>query len=268
MIADGKHIAQSIENELSEKLKALPQKKVCFILFGNDPASRKFIEMKSKVALRLGIAVDVVEEESITSTSRALEIISKTAEQKYDGMVVQLPLPKSLDADLILNAVPKELDIDVLGNLAKLDYKKGVLKSVAPVANAVMEILEFYKVDLLRKNILVIGRGKLVGEPVCSLLSQKEIPFEVIDITTPESERLDLMKSADIIISGVGSPHFLKPDMIKDGVILIDAGTSSDQGKLVGDIDPACAEKATLFTPVPGGIGPLTVVSLFKNLVR
>ena len=158
--------------------------------------------------------------------------------------------------------------LKTLGETAKEAYKNGTSQKIPPVAAAVWEILSFYNVSLADKKVLVIGKGKLVGEPVGEMLSRNGVKYEAIDKDTEEGERLGAIKSADVIISGVGSPHFLKPDMTKEGVVLIDAGTSSDQGRLLGDIDPACAEKAGLVTPVPGGVGPLTTVCLFMNLIK
>jgi methylenetetrahydrofolate dehydrogenase (NADP+)/methenyltetrahydrofolate cyclohydrolase len=247
MIADGKHIAQIMEEKLAKEFFQLSQKKVCFVLLGNDPASKKFIEMKSKVAVRLGIAVDVAQE--------------MMSFDKYDGVVIQLPVPEGMDTQKILDSVPTEKDIDVLSTEAKKTGKP------APVARAVFEILDFYKISLIDKEVLVIGNGKLVGEPVCSILAQKNIPYFVIDKNTDEQVRQEKIISADIIISGAGVPHMIKPNMIKEGVVLIDAGTSEQSGKLVGDIDPACGDRASLITPVPGGVGPVTVVSLFANLL-
>jgi len=117
------------------------------------------------------------------------------------------------------------------------------------------------------KKVLVIGNGKLVGEPVGIMLSHEGIMFDVVNKSTDEITRNEIIRNADVIISGVGIPHLIKPDMIQPGVILIDAGTSEQSGKLAGDIDPACADVASYITPVPGGVGPITVVALFRNLL-
>lgn len=257
MIVDGKHIANILEQELKEQLKNFPQKKVCFILFGDNAASKKFIEMKSKVAIRLGIFVDIVEVPEPVSTSRAMEVVGDAIKNQYDGIVVQLPLPESVESEKILNMIPESMDIDVLGNGKKL----------APVAQAVKTILDVHKIELKDKKVVIVGNGKLVGEPVSKMLSGMNVSYQVIDKDSGEVVRNKLLAEADIIVSGVGIPGMIKPEMIKEGVILIDAGTSESAGKLAGDIDPVCAEKASLMTPVPGGVGPITVVSLFKNLL-
>ena len=257
MIADGKHIAQLLEEKLLGEFANAPLKKVCFVLFGNDPASIQFIKIKTNIAERLGIKVDLVTGPQNMITDQALGLMDEVNKGGYDGIVVQLPLPKQLDTETILNEIPKEKDTDVLGKSEK----------VAPVARAVFEILDFYNISLENKKVLVVGNGRLVGKPVGSELSRRGISYQMVDKDTDDDVRNEKIQSADIIISGAGVPHMIKPDMIKDGVVLIDAGTSEQSGVLVGDIDPACDTKAALITPVPGGVGPVTVVSLFANLL-
>lgn len=256
MIADGKHIAQQIEERLLGEFANAPLKKVCFVLFGNDPASIQFIKIKTNSAERLGIKVDLVTGPQNMITDQALGLMDEVNKTDYDGIVVQLPLPKQLDTEAILNEIPADKDIDTLSHSQKN----------APVAQAVLEILSFYNINLENKKVLVLGNGKLVGKPVTKMLTSKGIVYDVVDKDTDEITKNEKIQSADIIISGAGVPHMIKPDMIKDGVVLIDAGTSEQSGVLVGDIDPACGVKASLITPVPGGVGPVTVVSLFANL--
>lgn len=258
MIADGKHIAQLLEERLLGEFANAPLKKVCFVLFGNDSASIQFIKIKTNRAERLGIKVDLVVAPQGVITDQALGLMDEIIKKDYDGIVVQLPLPKQLDTDAIVNEIPKEKDIDVLSHSQKN----------APVARAVLEILNFYHVVLEGKKILVIGNGRLVGKPIAKMLTEKGLPYKLIDKDTDQEVRNNHIKSADIIISGAGVPHMITPNMIKDGVVLIDAGTSEQSGIVVGDVDPACATKASLMTPVPGGVGPVTVVSLFANLLE
>jgi methylenetetrahydrofolate dehydrogenase (NADP+)/methenyltetrahydrofolate cyclohydrolase len=187
-------------------------------------------------------------------------------EAHYDGIVVQLPLPADIDADMVLDSIPTEYDIDMLSEDAKVQYQKAATMRTAPVAAAVQEILWHEKVILIGKKIVVLGNGRLVGEPIRMLLDRQELPYATIDIETSAHHRLELLQEADIIFSGIGVPHFIAAEMVKEGVVLIDAGTSEQAGKLVGDIDPACADKASVYTPVPGGVGPLTVACIFRNL--
>ncbi len=266
MIADGKLIAHILEQKLSEHSATVPTKKVCFILFGDNPGSKQFVAMKSRVAERLGIVVKVLHYLENISTDEAVRIIQEVSREQYAGIVIQLPLPTGLDRDTILNSVPVDIDIDMLGDEAKKRFLAKKTNIIPPVARAVNEILNFYTVNVREKNILIVGRGKLVGEPIGMLFSVMNIPYNIIDIDTNEKEKIELLQSADIIISGAGAPGFILPSMIKEGVVLIDAGTSEQNGKLVGDVDPLCEKKASLITPVPGGVGPVTVMSLFLNL--
>jgi len=253
MIVDGKQIAAELEKEIKEKLKS--PKTVHFVLFGKHPASEQFVALKSKVAEKLGITAITKTYPESTTTDEAGKIIENISGNS-DGIVVQLPLPKRMDAKKILDAIPPEIDIDVLNEKTKKLFEEGKTDKIPPVARAVSEILKKHDVDLKNKKIVILGNGPLVGQPVSAWLTREKIAHTV---------NTDL-HSADIIISGIGHPHFVTPDMVKDGVVLIDAGTSESGGKFVGDISPDCAAKSALFTPVPGGVGPVTVASLFLNL--
>jgi methylenetetrahydrofolate dehydrogenase (NADP+)/methenyltetrahydrofolate cyclohydrolase len=266
MIINGKQLAQEIENDLSAKFKTLPYKKVVFVMFGDNAASRQFMGIKSRVAEQIGINAEIkIFPESVT-TEEAVSIVAELSNH-YDGVVVQLPLPSHLDVEQVLNAVPAEKDIDVLGSISLQQYKQGISNRVPPVAAAVHYVLDYHNMTFNDEKIVIVGHGKLVGQPVACMFDRMNIPYKIITIETLESDKIELLKNADIIISGAGVSHMIKPDMVKAGVVLIDAGTSEQSGKLVGDIDPECASKALLMTPVPGGVGPITVVSLFKNLL-
>lgn len=265
MIADGRLVAAGLKQKIKEKIEG-QKKEACFIIFGNDPGSRQFISMKCKLAESLGIHTEVLEYTENISFEEIKEIIKKTSSRNINGIVIQLPLPTGFDTQEVLNLVPEELDIDVLGEKTKEDYKNGKTDKIPPVSRAVDEILNFYNVELNNKNILIIGSGKLVGEPVANMFKRRNVIFDVIDKNTDKEKSKKLISEADIIISGAGDSHFIKPDMIKEGVVLIDAGTSEQNGKIVGDIDPTCGIKASLITPVPGGVGPVTLSSLFLNI--
>lgn len=265
MIVDGKLVAEALKEKIKDSISN-SQKQICFIIFGNDPGSRQFIKMKCRFAETLGIKTFVEEHPENVTFNDVKKIIENVISKKYSGIVIQLPLPKDLNPQDILNLVPPELDVDVLSEKTKELYKNGQGTKIPPVARAVRSILDFYGVDLAGKNVLVIGRGMLVGEPVANMLKLDNTTFSQIDKETDEIERLDKLKNADVIISGAGDSYFIKPEMIRAGVVLIDAGTSESEGKIVGDVDPECYQKTSLVTPVPGGIGPVTLASLFLNL--
>ncbi len=266
MIADGKAVAKKLKEKIINNLQNKPQKEVCFVIFGNDSASKQFIEMKCRFAQSLGIKTRVLEHSEDMNFDGVVSVIGEVVQSGVDGVVVQLPLPKGLPVQDILDLVPPELDIDVLSTQSKINYKNNNSNKIPPVSRAVMGIFDFYNIDLNNKEILVIGSGKLVGEPVASMLTLKNIPFKIVDKDTDENITRGSISSADIIISGAGSSYMIKPDMIKDGVVIVDAGTSEQNGKIVGDVDPICAPKCHLLTPVPGGVGPVTLASLFLNI--
>ena len=267
MLVDGNKIAKALEEKLVTELLFSAPKKVCFVVFGGNTATEQFVTMKSRVAERVGIAVTIKRYPDTKTTADAVKLVRAIGNEDYDGIVVQLPMAKGIDIDAVLNEIPPLKDIDVLGTVAKESYAKGKINRTPPVAQAVFEVLESCNVSFKGKKIVVVGQGRLVGEPVHLMLKRMKVPHDIVDIKTTEKEKLTLLKNADIIISGTGVPHGIKLEMVKDGVVLIDAGTSEQAGKLVGDIDTACAKKASFMTPVPGGVGPITIVSLLRNLL-
>jgi len=162
--------------------------------------------------------------------------------------------------------IPIEKDADVLSSVAREEFRNATVGALLPpIVAAVVEIFKNTKVKPLGKKAVVLGTGFLVGAPVATWLTQQGA-----DVTVLNSKSADLsaaLRAADIVVSGAGSPHLIKPDMLKQGVVLIDAGTSESSGEIVGDADPACAPKCSLFTPVPGGLGPIAVACLFGNAV-
>ncbi len=259
MIIDGKKIADEIKGELIKKLKATSLKlRLDVILVGDNVISEKYVERKKRAGEE--IRVDVVAHEllaDITQVDLEEEIEKLNNNERVNGIIVQLPLPAQIDEQKILSLVLPGKDVDALGKEARV---------LSPIVGAVREILERNNIVLENKKIAVVGNGKLVGQPVSIWLTQEGYEVEVIDIDTKNSDAI--LREADIIISGVGKLGLITPDKIKNGVVLIDAGTSESNGRLVGDADPACASKCSIFTPVPGGVGPITVVMLFRNLLE
>jgi len=262
---DGKAVAQDILRDVGVIANVM-QKRVCFIQFGEDTASTEFIARKQRVAIQMGIQADVIHEVSVTTTEGALSVLEEAITHHYDGIVVQLPLPYGIDVDSILNAIPLAQDIDVLSKESMQLFERSQTERMPPVAGAVNALIVASQIDLIEKNIVLVGLGRLVGAPIAALLDRSNILYQAVTAETPEEEKLALLKDADIVITGTGAPHSIKGSMVKAGVVLIDAGTSEQNGVLVGDIDPSCYVKALLYTPVPGGVGPVTVAILFKNL--
>jgi methylenetetrahydrofolate dehydrogenase (NADP+)/methenyltetrahydrofolate cyclohydrolase len=270
MIVDGRAFAREVlarTKARAEKLSHPPH----VVAYAITPtrATRSYLTIKAKSAAEAGCDFEV----------REVLPLSFDA----DAIIVQLPLPGGADTKAILDAIPLEKDADVLSAAAREAFERGsstpgvnanpetpgVLSPLLPpVVGAIAEIFKRYAVEAKGKRVVVVGAGFLVGAPAATWLVGQGAEVTVVDIDTPEPERDSVLRAADIIVSGAGAPHVIKPEMLKGGVVLIDAGTSELGGRVVGDADPACAEKCALFTPVPGGIGPLAVAKLFENAVE
>ncbi len=256
MIFDGRALALSWQKKLAAKVgTATPILTV--ILVGNDPASLSFVKIKQKFGAAIGVEVTVREyDDSVTAQELVKSINQLNRDVNCRGIVVQLPLPPEIDADQVIGAIDPAKDVDALG--AESSF-------TPPTARAVEEILQTAKVDPAGRTALVVGAGRLVGRPVAMWLAQAGAQVKLADETTKDLAPQCL--TTDIIVAGAGQPNLIKPTMVKPGTILIDFGTSRVGDKLVGDFDPACADQATLFTPTPGGTGPMTVAMLFANLL-
>lgn len=244
MIIDGRKIAEEIISRLERERSSLPPVlKLGFVMGEGDEVVASFVRIKERVANRLQV---VVVREEVKTTEEALKALERLS-RNTDGIIVQLPLPESINTEEVLAAIPKEKDIDFVN---------------PPVAEAIREVLMRTTTTLQEKRAIVVGHGRLVGAPSAELL--RELGAKVTVLESKDS--LNSLKDADIVVLGTGSPGLVTKDMLKEGVVLIDAGTSESNGKLAGDADPRCAEVASVFTPVPGGIGPIAVAMIFRNL--
>lgn len=217
-----------------------------------NAATRSYLRIKRRAAEAAGMTLEVVE---LPAAARAEEVVAAIQAPGADAVIVQLPLPTSLDTAEILEYIPALKDADALSRCALV---------LPPVGLAVQEVMQRAQVDVRGKLAVVIGKGRLVGQPVKSYLGHMGATVSVFD---EDDFAPYVLSDADIIVSGAGVPHLVKPEMVKEGVVLIDAGTSEQGGTIVGDIDPACAAKASVYTPVPGGIGPIAVAMLFRNVL-
>ncbi|OGG44648.1 hypothetical protein A2673_01425 [Candidatus Kaiserbacteria bacterium RIFCSPHIGHO2_01_FULL_50_13] len=258
MIVDGKTIAEEIYAELGSRISRA-HLTLGLISAGESAVTRSFVNLKKRVAQRLGVTMRHEELSSSASTGDVIDAIAALS-PSVNGLIVQLPLPKTVHAETVFLAMPSERDVDALNYTAP---EKDPLV-LPPVVAAILEILKRTRVEVSGKRTVVLGEGRLVGAPAATVLKERGANVSVV--TRSKGNTRDLLR-ADIIVSGVGSPHLIKPEMIKDGVVLIDAGTSESGGSVVGDADPACAKKASVFTPVPGGVGPIAVAMIFKNLL-
>jgi len=268
-IIDGRKIKDEILNDLKDKVEALPFPPVfCDILVGDDPVSASYVRIKGRAAESIGIKFKTVNfKEDVTTEEILNEIENLNRVPLMSGIIVQLPLPSHINTQLVLDAIDPKLDVDCLGSMNSDNFYENKGEISYPTALACMKILDSLNLNLKEKNIVVLGRGKLVGFPVAHILESRSFSVDVVHSKTENSNEIIL--AADIIISAVGIGGFLKGDMVKDGVVVIDAGTSEENGSVVGDVEmETIKNKASYVTPSPGGVGPVTVAMLLENVYK
>ncbi len=281
-IISGKEIAKSIREELKVKADELIAKGVtpglAVVLVGEDPASQVYVKAKGKACDNLGIYSETTKLPAETSEEELLKLIEKlNADEKIHGILVQLPLPKHIDENKVLMAIDPDKDVDGFHpvNVGRMLVGDECFLPCTP--HGVQELLVRSGNDPEGKHVVVVGRSNIVGKPVAGILMQKK-PGANATVTIAHSRTKDLAqltKCADIIVAAIGKPEYIKADMVKDGVVVIDVGVNqvgeTPEGKriLKGDVDfEAVKEKATAITPVPGGVGPMTITMLMQNTIR
>ena len=270
-IVDGKKIAQDILDTLKPRVEDLKQKdfspRLAVVLVGDDKPSHTYVRRKGEACEKIGIEFGLhkypvdVEEKKIISEVKKIQ-----QEKKLSGMIIQLPLPQHLDTKKVINYINPDIDVDCLTyvNLGKLLIGRNEFRP--PTPGAIMEILNYHGVDLYGKYITLVGRGELIGKPLANILFHEEVTFSVCNKTTKRLE--DFTLHSDVIISGAGKHNLVTGEMIKPEAIVIDAGTTFVNGKMYGDIEFKSVEKvASLVTPTPGGVGPITVAKLLENTI-
>jgi methylenetetrahydrofolate dehydrogenase (NADP+)/methenyltetrahydrofolate cyclohydrolase len=268
VLLDGKKLSQKILEEVRQEIAALNLKlRLAAVVVGKDPLVEKFIQQKKKAAESVGIDVRIYPFETAITTNELRKRLAEIVhEEKNTGIIIQLPLPEHISTQYILNSVTPEKDVDVLSARAIGNFAVGKSPIMPPVAGAVKAFFEEYKIDYKSKYTVLVGAGNLVGRPAALWLFGEKVTFSVLRSTTENPA--EFLRRADIIISGIGNPKFITGDMVKEGVVIMDAGTSESEGRITGDVDfESVAPKASYITPVPGGIGPVTVAILFKNLL-
>jgi methylenetetrahydrofolate dehydrogenase (NADP+)/methenyltetrahydrofolate cyclohydrolase len=262
MIVDGKQIAAEILARTKERATALPRPPRVVAFYASEtPAMRSYLVIKTKRAADAGC---VFETRTLHNSDRPADIVAYARDA--DALIMQLPLLAHFDTQTMLDSIPIEKDADVLSTAARERFEKGEKNALLPpVVAAIQEIFVQNNVSPKGQRAVVIGEGWLVGQPAAIWLKQQGAEVEVLNSKTGDitSKLID----ADIIVSGAGVPGLIKPEMLKEGVVLIDAATSESNGLIAGDADPSCAAKCSLFTPVPGGVGPIAVACLFANAV-
>lgn len=281
IIIDGKKIAQEIRAELKteiDKLKSAGKDVpgLVAILVGDNPASESYVRGKAKACEEIGMRAVTERHPSDMKEDELLNLIdSYNNNSKFNGILVQLPLPKHIDEDKVIEAISPKKDVDgfhpiSVGNLV---IGKPAFRSCTPAG--IQELLIRYKIETKGKHVVVLGRSNIVGKPIANIMLQKK-EFANSIVTICHSAAPDVSyytKQADILVAAMGSPKFVKADMVKDGVVVIDVGinrvednTASKGYRLVGDVDfDEVAKKSSYITPVPGGVGPMTIAMLLKN---
>ncbi|MEX0877359.1 MAG: bifunctional 5,10-methylenetetrahydrofolate dehydrogenase/5,10-methenyltetrahydrofolate cyclohydrolase [Candidatus Spechtbacterales bacterium] len=290
IILDGKKLADEILSGLKEEIKDLNKKiKLGIVLVGDDAVSLKYIEKKIKAGGELGIEVKVYKYDKDITTKKLREEVGRICRlPNMGGVLIQLPLPSHINTQGILDAVLPQKDIDVLGAKAFGKFYAGKSPIMPPTVAGILKLLEEvptlrcedvggrdpdrdkrvgkYNIEVKGRRVAVVGQGQLVGKPMSIILMQKGATVLAINEFT--ENKGGLIKKADIIISGVGKPGLITKDMLKEGAVVVDAGTTVENGKLVGDVAGDVKDVASYITPVPGGVGPMTVAMLFWNLVE
>ncbi len=269
-IMDGKAFAKEVRFELKKQISSLSKPVgLGTILVGDDPGSIAYVEGKHRDCAEVGIKSIKVNLPTSSSTDEVISAVEKLNNDPLcTGFIVQLPLPKAVDTQKVLAAIKPSKDADGLAptNLGNLVLGFNSITPCTPLA--VVALLEKYKVNLSGQEVLIIGRGTTVGRPLSILLSQKAHNATVTVAHSATKNLSKLLQSADVVISAIGSAHLLKPAMFKKGAVVVDVGITRVGNQLLGDIDPEVMNIASLFAPMPGGIGPVTRVMLLKNLIQ
>ena len=268
VMIDGKAIAQAIKQELKQTVSEFQGEMIFHIVYvGSDPVIDNYLRYKESFAKDIGVDVKLHRFSSDISQEELIEKVQAVAAQNQ-AMIIQLPLPEHIEQQVVLDCVPAERDVDVLSTKGREHFAAGDLNFFPPVTGSIAEICKMHRINLPDKNILVVGDGKLVGTPTITWFDNKKINYTMVNKDTDAVVQRELLKEADMIISGVGIPNLITPKDVKDAVVIIDAGTSEAGKKIHGDVHPDVADKSSLFTPVPGGIGPLTIAILYRNVVH
>lgn len=283
-LLDGKKIAADIRKELKEKIDDLKSKGrsvpgLVAILVGENPASQIYVASKSKACEEIGMKTKVEKLPSTLSEKELISIIEKyNSDSEYHGILVQLPLPKHINENKIIETISPKKDVDGFHPMSVGNLVIGKETFVSCTPAGIQELLKRYYINTRGKHVVVVGRSNIVGKPIANLMLQKNDYANSI-VTVCHSAASDISyytKQADILIAAIGQPEMIKGDMVKDGVVVIDVGinriedkTFSKGYRIVGDVDfEEVAAKASHITPVPGGVGPMTIAMLLSNTFK
>ncbi|OZM56229.1 bifunctional 5,10-methylene-tetrahydrofolate dehydrogenase/5,10-methylene-tetrahydrofolate cyclohydrolase [Lottiidibacillus patelloidae] len=268
LILDGKKVANHIKELLSSRINKLGEKGItpCLatILVGDDPASETYVRMKGNACKKLGLESLKVHLPSNITTEDLIALIHKlNRDEKVHGILLQHPVPSHIDERLAFDAIALEKDVDgvTTNGFGQTAFQLGTFPSCTPAA--ILEMIDYYNLNLEGKNTVVVGRSPILGKPVAMMLLNRNATVTICHSKTKQLE--DIVSKADIVVAAVGKPHFIKGDWIKEGAVIIDAGYNKGN---VGDVDfIQCKVRASAITPVPAGVGPVTIAMLLKHTV-
>lgn len=271
-IISGKEVSEAVKLRVADEVKELKTKGIepclAVILVGDDPASRVYVNNKKKACEFCGIRSLEYVLPAETTQDELVALVEKLNEDKtVNGILCQLPLPKHLDEKTILNLIRPEKDVDAFHPENVGHIMIGDFNFLPCTPAGIMEMLRYEKINLDGKNCVVIGRSNIVGKPMAMLMLKENATVTICHSRTKNLK--EIVAGADVIVAAVGRPNFVTADMVKDGAVIIDVGINRmDDGKLCGDVDfEACKEKASYITPVPGGVGPMTIATLMQNTI-
>ena len=263
----GKPLAGRVRAEVAEEVKAVGGVGITTILVGDDPASQVYIRLKHQAATKAGMnAVDLRLPGAISEDDLVAKVEELNADDTVDALLVQLPLPRHIDEERVLRTIDPAKDVDGLHPVNAGELFLGRPRLVGATPLGVMALLHEYGVELDGARAVVIGRSDIVGKPMFHLLMQANATVTLCHSHTKELERHTL--DADVLVVAAGVPGLVSPDMVRAGSVVVDVGQSRTEAGMVGDVDPGAAEVAALMTPVPGGVGPMTIACLLQNAVR
>lgn len=270
-LIDCKKIARNITDDLKLKVQSISSKIgrppcLAVVIVGNDPASKIYVRKKREKCRELGIKSVLHDIEDVTEQQLLELIFSLNNDNGVDAILVQLPLPKNINTDKIIQAISPEKDADGF-HPVNLGLLLSGIESVIPCTpKGIIRLLEKAEVEISGKEAVVVGRSNIVGKPISSLLLNRDATVTVCHSRTRNLG--DKTRNADILIAAVGNPGIIKKDMVKQGAVVIDVGINRENGIIVGDVDPGVQEKTSLLTPVPGGVGPMTIAMLMENVIE
>ena len=280
IIIDGKTTSQKILDDVKQRAAALLEKGItpclAVVLVGSDPASLSYVTAKEKALAAAGMKSRDIRLPAETQEAAVLSIINDlNKDENTHGILVQLPLPEHISADKVINAINPEKDVDCFHPVSTGNMMLGRPGFLPCTPHGVLVLLQEYNIPIAGSHVVIVGRSNIVGKPLLNLLIRREYNATVTLCHTGTYDLAYHTQQADILVAAAGMPALIKPYMIKENAVVVDVGVnrvadpSAKKGyRLCGDVDPAVAEKASFFTPVPGGVGPMTIAMLMYNVVQ